>query len=198
MVLAIAFSQNWARFIVFRIGIFNEKNHWGSQMYYVDTNPWRWKFEFRKYFTPLCRNYTEREREKNFHNRHLQWLCQAEKHVVYVSEMNSHQQKELYVTQWGQSFYEIKLFKYLRLYKAYTFLILKSERFGKYIFESRDIEISGTRNKATISKSISPYCVYATLLCSHKTIKKIYWRRMTLLDWFSESSLSKCSFVINP
>ena len=165
-------------------------------MYYVDTNPWRWKFEFRKYFTPLCRDYTERE--KNFHNRHLQWLCQAEKHVVYVSEMNSHQQKELYVTQWGQSFYEIKLFKYLRLYKAYTFLILKSERFGKYIFESRDIEISGTRNKATISKNISPYCVYATLLCSHKTIKKIYWRRMTLLDWFSESSLSKCSFVINP
>ena len=43
----------------------------------------------------------QKKREKTFHNRHLQWLCQAEKHVVYVSEMNSHQQKELYVTQWG-------------------------------------------------------------------------------------------------
>ena len=113
MVLAIAFSQNWARFIVFRISSM-KKSIEGLKctIMYVDTNPWKWEFEFRKYFTPLCRDYTERE--KNFHNRHLQWLCQAEKHVVYVSEMNSHQQKELYVTHWGQSFYEIKLFKYLR------------------------------------------------------------------------------------
>ena len=58
------------------------------------------------------------QREKTFHNRHLQWLCQAEKHVVCVSEMNSHQQKELYVIQWGQSFYEIK---FLNMYLQHGF-----------------------------------------------------------------------------
>ena len=72
----------------------------------------------KKKFAPLCsKDYTEREREKNFHNRRLQWLCQAEKHVVYVSEMNSHQQKELYVTQWGHKYYEIE-FAHVRFYTA--------------------------------------------------------------------------------